>query len=285
MFIKKIDIKQGENNAFNIIFNDRLNVIKSNDLIKDIIALLMDDPISKTYPNTTSFFATVQVDDKIFNIGGEKLLGEKVWSVICYRDGSNEDCIAEYLSLLRQCSEEKCFNNFSNFKRKNYPHRLYCYKDSERYYPQGDFSRVTDGYGCTRSFRAFMNEYIQNFLPVKLCANKNYYLNLSPDGRFVVKDQNTDEISLSEGENVLYNYHCFLCLADFWSRAQKIRDFNRVNKPLVISDFIEKLDESISIAEILAKTNDIERQTIIYVPKMIHKLYYDNICQEVGYGR
>ena len=75
---------------------------------------------------------------------------------------------------------------------------------------------------------------------------------------------NNDKVFLSESETVLYHYLSFISIADFWSRAEKIRNLNRVNKPLIVSNFLERLDGSIDLSEIVRRTNKIDRQVIMF---------------------
>ena len=81
---------------------------------------------------------------------------------------------------------------------------------------------------------------------------------------------NNDKVFLSESENMLYHYLSFISIADFWSRAEKIRNLNRVNKPLIVSNFLERLDGSIDLSEIVRRTNKIDRQVIMFSEKPIN---------------
>ena len=139
-----------------------------------------------------------------------------------------------------------------------------------KYYPNGDFSSLTNGYGTTRSFRGFIASYIKHFKPIKLRDGKNFFLKLSNNGEFNVGYLDSDEkVFLSASENVLYHYMSFISIADFWSRAEKIRNLNRVNKPLVVSNFLELLDESIDLSEIICRTNKVGRQVIMFSQRKI----------------
>lgn len=178
-----------------------------------------------------------------------------------------------------QSLEETSVNCFSDFKRQKYPHRLFWYKELETYYPNGDFSKVTDGFGETRSFRALINQYIRGFSPIRLHNGKDFWLHLMPTGQFVIKNNNgLENPTLSESEDTLYHYLCFVCLAEFWSAAETIRNFNHINKPLIISDFLEHLDQSIDVSDILQRTAQINRQIFLFEPNVVHSdLYTENI--------
>jgi hypothetical protein len=105
-----------------------------------------------------------------------------------------------------------------------------------------------------------------------LREDKDLFLKLSSDGEFNVGYLNSDEkVLLSESENVLYHYLSFISIAGFWSRAEKIRNLNRVNKPLIVSNFLERLDGSIDLSEIVRRTNKIDRQVIMFSEKPWYK--------------
>ena len=87
-------------------------------------------------------------------------------------------------------------------------------------------------------FVFFVAKYIKHYKPLRLRENKELYLKLSPDGEFRVGYLDTDEdVYLSESENILYHYLSFISVAQFWTRAEKIRNLNCVTKPLVVSSF------------------------------------------------
>jgi hypothetical protein len=116
-----------------------------------------------------------------------------------------------------------------------------------------------------------MTDYIKHFEPIKLRDDKDLYLKLSNEGEFNVGLINSNEkVFLSESETVLYHYLSFISIADFWSRAEKIRNLNRVNKPLIVSNFLERLDCSIDLSEIVRRTNKIDRQVIMFSEKPIN---------------
>ena len=121
-----------------------------------------------------------------------------------------------------------------------------------------------------------MAQYIKYFKPIKLRDDKDLLLKLLPTGKFQVEStQRGDKVNLSEVENVLYHYYSFINVADFWDRADRIRNIFSVKKPLIVSSLLECIDESVNISEILRKTNSLDRQTIIFVPKIVHQLDYN----------
>ena len=62
--------------------------------------------------------------------------------------------------------------------------------------------------------------------------DKDLILKLLPTGKFQVESTNMgDKVNLSEVENVLYHYYSFINVADFWDRADRIRNIFSVKKP------------------------------------------------------
>ena len=149
------------------------------------------------------------------------------------------------------------------FLKKNIT--LFKYKNAPEYYSNGEFSLYTNGYGSTRSFRGFLANFIKHFKPIRLRENKDFFLKLNKSGEFSVGYLNNDEkVLLSESENVLYHYFSFISIADFWDRAERIRNMHQVKMPLVVATLLDHLDESINLNYLFDKTNCIDRQIIIF---------------------
>lgn len=177
-------------------------------------------------------------------------------------DENSFNCTNYYLYFISHHKEENDANCFSDFKRQNYPHRLLRYKNTEKYYSGNDFATITGGIGETKTFRSYLNSYIKNFRPLPLIRGKDYYLILDESGKFEVFGGGYNNIPLSETESLVYHFLCFIHLAKFWSEVEKIRDINHHLKPLIIPDFLERLDENVDKAYITALVSSCERQTI-----------------------
>ncbi len=268
MYIKKITIEKNEKITESLQFNKRLSVVKGSAELYDIIKLLFGKQEAARSFYGISFLAVVEID-KTYYIRGKKDRSSLLFDVSVLAE--NIECCAEYLEAVRQSEEtdSSCF--FHRFKRQDYPHRLFKYKDLLKYYPDGDFSTLTNGYGITRSFRGFITDYIKSFKPIKLRNDKDFFLKLSNDGEFNVGYLDNDEkVFLSGSENVLYHYLSFINIADFWSKAEKIRNLNRVNKPLIVSNFLELLEDNIDLSEVVRCTKQIDRQVIIFSEKQVN---------------
>lgn len=267
MYIKEIIIEKNGKTTESLNFNKGTSVVKDSAEIYDIIKLLLWKREAVLSFHNIRFLAVVEID-KTYFIRGRKDRGELLFDFSVYSD--DKECRDEYFEAVRQNEEMDSSLFFRSFKRQDYPHKLFKYRDLLKYYPNKDFSALTNGYGTTHSFRAFITDYIKNFKPIKLREGKELYLKLSSDGEFNIGYIGSDEkVFLSESEKVLYHYLSFISIADFWSKAEKIRNLNHVNKPLVVSNFLEHLDDTIDLSEIVCRTNKIDRQVIIFSEKPI----------------
>ena len=79
--------------------------------------------------------------------------------------------------------------------------------------------------------------------------------------------ESNEAVPLSATENMLYHYLSFINIADFWARAEKIRNLNRIVKPLLVSNFIELLDDSIGLDTIKERSKRAGRQVVLFVDK------------------
>lgn len=268
LYVKQIVIEKNGKITESLKFDKGLSVVKGSAEIYDIIKLLLGiKEAARSFCNIR-FFAVVELD-KTYYIRGSKNKGDLLFDVSISSDET--ECTEEYFEMVKESVEIDSALFFHRFKRQDFPHKLFRYRDLLKYYPNGDFSAITNGYGTTRSFRGFITDYIKHFKPIKLREDKDLYLKLSNEGEFNVGLINSNEkVFLSESESVLYHYLSFISIADFWSRAEKIRNLNHVNKPLIVSNFLERLDCSIDLSEIVRRTNKIDRQVIIFSEKYVN---------------
>lgn len=268
LYIKQIMIEKNGKITESLEFNKGLSVVKGSAEIYDIIKLLLGIKEAARSFYNIRFLAVVELD-KTYYIRGNKNKGDLLFDVSVFSDET--ECMEEYFEMVKDATEIDSALFFHRFKRQDFPHKLFKYRDLLKYYPNGDFSSLTNGYGTTRSFRGFITDYIKHFKPIRLRTDKDLFLKLSTDGEFNVGFINSnDKVFLSESESVLYHYLSFISIADFWSRAEKIRNLNRVNKPLIVSRFLELLDDSIDLSEIVRRTNKIDRQVIMFSEKPIN---------------
>ena len=137
--------------------------------------------------------------------------------------------------LLNKSAEESSLMCFDGFENQNYPLRLAFYKDNKYFY-KGEFSSLTNGIGETRTFRAFVNEFIKKYEPELISKENDLWLSLKENGEFVVtKGENGEATAdLTPKDFFLYNLLCFLNLVRFWDEFNEIRDMNTIKVPVFI---------------------------------------------------
>ncbi len=131
--------------------------------------------------------------------------------------------------------EELSLICFEDFENQNYPLRLAYYKDNKYFY-KGEFSARTNGIGETRSFRAYLNEFIKSYKPKLINKEKDLWLALKSNGEFVVTkgEQGKRASPLSKDEALLFNLICYINLVRFWDDFNEIRNINSEKTPVVI---------------------------------------------------
>lgn len=267
MKIKTLVMMENDNTVVNLSFREGLTTVENSDCVLDAVFCILGQREGMPFLESYRFLARVEIEDTYF-LEGQKVRGSRVWDVTV--TDTNGAVMEEetYWNMVNGCAEMEDLSSFQRFKQREYPHRLARYQDILSHYTEGEFARLTNGYGTTRSFRSFIAQYIRHFTPKRLRADKELFLKLLPNGNFVVTDQNGERVTcLSNGEKLLYYYFSFLSLADFWARAERVRNLNCIIKPLVVSNFLEFLDDSIDIGDICCAADTVGRQVIMAVPK------------------
>lgn len=138
-------------------------------------------------------------------------------------------------ALLNMSPEERSLMCFEDFENQNYPLRLAFYKDNKYFY-KGSFSTLTNGIGETRTYRAFINEFIKNYRSELISKENDLWLSLKSNGEFVVTkgEKGKATADLSQKDFFMYNLLCFLNLVRFWDEFNEIRDINTEKLPVVI---------------------------------------------------
>lgn len=179
-------------------------------------------------------------------------------------DPEGKDATALYLYTLRHCREQDAAEAFDG-KDRTLPLRLCRY----RYRLDGDsLSAKTRQLADTNTFRNYLLQYIKGFRPEPIHCQKKYQIAMTPCGKFTACFPGVSgKVYLSETEQRLFHYLCFLHVAEFWAGFEKLRDLHHEKKPLVIQNFLEFLDESADIHTLLSRTKKLQRQVIILTPQ------------------
>ena len=143
--------------------------------------------------------------------------------------------------------------------------RFLKYINEDLYYSPHELARATDGFSNVKAFRRYLRSFIDNFKPELLRDGKGYEIIIEKNGNYAVKCRVNGSVTsiLSESERMLFRYLCFLRTAEFWHGFEELRNLHVIKKPLLISGFLEKLDESIDVRELLCRTDKLKRQTIL----------------------
>ena len=170
----------------------------------------------------------------------------------------------EYLYLTSHCAEQDLCDVFDKDVQKMF-FKPIQYLDEDRYYSSGDLSKCTDRLSETKAFRSYLKAFIKDFKSEIIRDGKRYELYVKKDGKYAVryKGDNDIPVFLSESEQTLFRYLCFLRTAEFWQGFEELRNLHALKKPLLVKDFLSRLDESINIENLLKRTTELERQVII----------------------
>ena len=231
-------------------FNGGLNIVKTHDgetLAYSLGCITANFPLCKSFPTLlkrdSNIRSSLTLDkDYIFDM-----------------QGNNK----KISSLFSQSREEDNFCFYINGKFKNHKARLAEYKDYEYFYPNCKFLKLTNGSCISRSFRAYLTEYIRNFKPQRLNPKKNFLIDINEIGEFYARNENGSDVFLSASEANLFDFLCFINLIEFWEGFEEIKDFNHIKKPITITELFEMIDESIPRDFILQRLKKLNRQIFL----------------------
>lgn len=175
---------------------------------------------------------------------------------------SGEDATAEYGYLTAHSKEENRCDLFNGDDAEDAP-RLLKYTAEDRFFACGELENLTRGATKLAFFRKVLRSFIRALAPEVIREGKRYELVTLADGEFAVRVRDGDyPVLLSEAEDRIFRYLCFLRTAEFWQEFEGMRNIHAVRKPLVIRGLLERLDEEISLTDIVKRTFALERQAI-----------------------
>ncbi len=183
-------------------------------------------------------------------------------------DDCGADATEEYLYLTTHCAEHDLSDIFENHAEDGLL-RFLKYVSEDQYFAPRELSGRTNGLSDLKSFRSYLLSYIRNFKSELIRDGKRYELVLGKDGRYGVtytNDKHTP-VFLSDTEKTLFHYLCFLRTAEFWHGFEEIRNIHGIKKPLLIKNFLERLDESVNVDSIMDRTMRLHRQVILLAPR------------------
>lgn len=211
----------------------------------------------------TQIEATVLVEKKIYDIIIKPDKTQKVFLLQAF-DELRHNVTGEYLYLTDHCAEQDRADVFEGTDQ-DMPLRFLQYANEELYFPRNELHRFTGEMSSLKTFRAYLKQFIKQFRPQVIREGKQYEFILKSDGRYGVRYKNDEgmPICLSESEKILFRYLCFLSTLEFWYGFEQLRNLHSINKPLIITNFFERLDVSIDSSEFIDRTRELGRQVII----------------------
>ena len=269
MILKRITIQNlGAVDAFECDFENGLNIVKNRytEEISGAIQFVLNHRAS--YLPRLWVSGSTRIEALVCILGKEYLLivaPNLKQNDLCLRayDVDGYEKTREYLYLTSHCAEQDLCEVFNKDAPKMF-FKPIQYLDEDRYYSPSDLSKCTDRLSETKAFRSYLKTFIQDFKSETIRDGKRYEFYLKKDGRYAVryKGDNDMPVFLSESEQTLFRYLCFLRTAEFWQGFEELRNLHCVKKPIIIADFLERLDESIDMQDILERTKRLNRQII-----------------------
>ena len=287
MLLKKITIQNlGAVDAFECDFENGLNIVKNRhtDEISDAIQFVLNHRASRLprlwVSGSTRIEALVCILEKEYLLLATPNLKQNDLCLRAY-DVDGHEKTREYLYLTSHCTEQDLCEVFNKDTEKMF-FKPIQYLDEDRYYSPRDLSKSTDRLSETNAFRSYLKTFIKDFKSETIRDGKRYELYLKKDGRYAVRytGENDMPVFLSESEQTLFRYLCFLRTAEFWRGFEELRNIHAIKKPILIGDFLERLDESIDLEDILERTKELNRQIIIFSIPNSHILVENcvNLC-------
>ena len=270
MILKRITIQNlGAVDAFECDFENGLNIVKNRytEEISGAIQFVLNHRASYLprfwVSGSTRIEALVCILEKEYLLIVTPNLKQNDLCLCAY-DVDDHEKTREYLYLTSHCAEQDLCEVFDKDAHKMF-FKPIQYLDEDHYYSPRDLSKSTDRLSETKAFRSYLKTFIKDFKSETIRDGKRYELYLKKDGRYAVryKVDNDMPVFLSESEQTLFRYLCFLKTAEFWQGFEELRNLHYVKKPIIIADFLERLDESINMQDILERTRRLNRQIIM----------------------
>ena len=266
MLLKKISVLNlGGLTEFKRDLSDRLNVVRERytDELYCVIAAVLRNRSAPCIPpvwlrRESRIDATVSANGKNFYVNLAPSDAHRALKLSAF-DEMGREVTAEYLYLSSHCMEHDLCDNFDGNEKYSFL-RVLNYLDETEI-----FERTMGGLMRIKAFRSYTFDYIKNFRSETIRDGKQYKIVLEENGEYGVRCTDEDEqpVCLSESEQTLFRYLCFLKTAEFWQGFEAIRNLHGVKKPLVIKGLFDRLDESIDINGLLRRTEELGRQVII----------------------
>ena len=276
MTINKITvINFGAIRFFETSLNEQLSVIETkyiSELLKVFDIILCNKTVS-SFPNNwvrsdTEIAAEVCIDNVVYYVNAKPSSSVSSKLSVYTTDVNGSEMTKQYLSLLSHCAEQDAIEHFDGCD-KTLPLRLSWYHNSEDYKPCGKLGENSNHIATTKTFRSNLVKYIKSFKSEPINNKNKHSVTMRKNGRFEISHLESDK-RFSITDEKMFLYICFLNIAKFWSNVETVRNLHKVDKPLLVKNFLEHLDESIEIEKLIKRSLILKRQ-IIFIMSCIEK--------------
>ncbi len=182
--------------------------------------------------------------------------GQDYWlTVRFYRDQSwtltacdcrGEDVTGTYQYESSHCAAQdaaECFGGGEEMLQGILP--AYLSPDSESTDPP--LEKCTDGYVLGGTFRNYLKRFLASWQGEDVLMGCTQCDNGS--------------------EKRICQYLCFLKVAEFWQGFEELRNMHGIKKPLLVADFLERLDDGADLSQVMRYAKALERQIIFLAPQ------------------
>ena len=280
MFIKKLTIEQfGRIGYKSFSFEQPLTVFagEQTEEIFAALCIVLDNRLLRLqttrycFTEKSKFYAEIEKDGKVYT--AEAAYDENApdhCAVRVYFGGrrlSDEDRTAV---LQTSIEEEECsyflnrydYSGHVPFAELDHTKKLADYRQGLQEENKQAFSARTDGVGRTHTFRKILKNFCSEFLPRQLRIEKRLWFTMGENGGFSAKDALPCN-DLSETEDTLLQYACFLEVNRFWGEVQNATG-RTVQKPLFVGALADSVDFCIDLAPLLKQALALGRQVFIF---------------------
>ena len=269
--IRKLTVVNfGSIRFFQTSFNAQIAVVETkyiSEISAAIECVLCNKTVfslpSEWVRSDTEISAVIQVGEDKYSVRSKVNISGLPSLNIQASDANGLHVTDRYTALLSHSLEQDAVESFDGAD-KTTPLRLCWYRNDEDYVPTGALKFNSDYIATTKTFRSCLVKYIKAFEPELINTRKKYSVAVERDGKFqVLYPGVNDGVCLSQTEERLFLYICFLNIAEFWADIEELRNLHHVKKPLVIKNFLEFLDETVEIEHLIQRTLKLNRQIII----------------------
>ena len=290
MIIKRITVKNfGSVGFYDVVLTSKLNMLDTLFTLETstAIELILCSKVISKYQgigvrDDTLITAEVLLSESNYYIELKPINGDEL--KLKASDVAGNDVTDFYRRAMSHSWEQDATESFDG-RDKSFPLRLCWYRGCDDCEVPKDLHSRSNYIVDTKTFRSHLIRYIKTFEPEPINNIKNYKASINNQGKFeVVYPGVSGEIPLSETEEKLFLYICFLNVAEFWTDVEKIRDMHHEKKPLLIKNFLEFLDQTTDIQGLISRTINLRRQVILLTLPMDKQMKKKWIGDNNEYG-